>query len=125
MPYVSRSQQAWAHTSEGEKALGGPAKVHEWDEATKGHYGSLPQHVTKGATVNKGFKGKHESFASGGAVLGRSRDFMKEADRFRGSDQPNPAPVKTDEDWDKGDSGGKNAAPPAKGKQLKAVTPKS
>lgn len=40
MPYVSKKQEAWAHTPGGEKALGGPAKVAEWDAATKGR--SLP-----------------------------------------------------------------------------------
>jgi hypothetical protein len=37
MPYESEAQRRWAHTKEGTKALGGKAKVHEWDEATKGH----------------------------------------------------------------------------------------
>lgn len=36
MPYKSKAQEAWAHTPEGEKALGGPAKVAEWDSASKG-----------------------------------------------------------------------------------------
>lgn len=36
MPFVSRQQQKWGHTAEGEKALGGPAGVAEWDAATKG-----------------------------------------------------------------------------------------
>jgi hypothetical protein len=36
MPFRSRAQQAWGHTPAGEKALGGPAKVAEWDAATKG-----------------------------------------------------------------------------------------
>ena len=36
MPYQSRAQQGWAHTPAGEKALGGPAKVAEWDAASKG-----------------------------------------------------------------------------------------
>lgn len=36
MPYVSRAQQRWAHTATGTRALGGAAKVHEWDEASKG-----------------------------------------------------------------------------------------
>jgi len=36
MPYKSRAQEGWAHTPAGEKALGGPAKVAEWDAATKG-----------------------------------------------------------------------------------------
>jgi hypothetical protein len=36
MPFVSRAQQNWGHTAAGQKALGGAAAVHEWDEATKG-----------------------------------------------------------------------------------------
>ena len=36
MPYKSLAQERWAHTSEGEKALGGSYKVAEWDEASKG-----------------------------------------------------------------------------------------
>jgi hypothetical protein len=49
VPYKSVAQQGWAHTAEGTAALGGPEKVHEWDEATKsipGGYAGLPQHVT-------------------------------------------------------------------------------
>jgi hypothetical protein len=45
MPYVSKAQQAWAHTPAGQKALGGAAKVAEWDAATKGK--SLPKVVLK------------------------------------------------------------------------------
>lgn len=36
MPYVSKKQQAWAHTPSGVKALGGTKKVAEWDAASKG-----------------------------------------------------------------------------------------
>lgn len=43
MPYVSQSQQGWAHTKEGTEALGGPAKVAEWDAASKGL--KLPKHA--------------------------------------------------------------------------------
>lgn len=41
MPYKSRQQEKWAHTPAGEAALGGPAKVAEWDAASKGK--SLPK----------------------------------------------------------------------------------
>lgn len=53
MPYKSRAQEAWAHTPEGMKALGGSAKVAEWDSATKGM--KLP-----------------ERKASSGGILGRT-----------------------------------------------------
>ncbi len=36
MPYASKKQMRWAHTKAGMKALGGPAKVEEWDTASKG-----------------------------------------------------------------------------------------
>ena len=36
MPYKSVQQRKWAHTKAGTKALGGPAKVQEWDEASRG-----------------------------------------------------------------------------------------
>jgi hypothetical protein len=45
MPYVSLAQERWAHTQAGTKALGGPAKVAEWDAATKGK--DLPQRKLK------------------------------------------------------------------------------
>lgn len=41
MPFLSRSQNAWGHTAAGIKALGGPAKVKEWESSTD--YSSLPE----------------------------------------------------------------------------------
>lgn len=43
MPYESLAQEHWAHTPAGTRALGGPEKVKEWDEATKGK--KLPRKV--------------------------------------------------------------------------------
>lgn len=43
MPFESTAQNAWAHTPEGVKALGGEAKVKEWEHATD--YSHLPKHV--------------------------------------------------------------------------------
>jgi len=34
MPWKSKAQAAWGHSPAGEKALGGSAKVAEWDAAT-------------------------------------------------------------------------------------------
>ncbi len=45
MPYKSQQQEKWAHTKEGEKALGGPSKVAEWDQASKG--AKLPKTTLK------------------------------------------------------------------------------
>ena len=36
MPYKSDQQRKWAHTEKGMKALGGAAKVAEWDKESKG-----------------------------------------------------------------------------------------
>jgi hypothetical protein len=40
MPFVSKKQNAWAHTKNGTKALGGKAKVKEWESATD--YKNIP-----------------------------------------------------------------------------------
>ena len=41
MPFLSKKQNAWGHTPAGERALGGPSKVKEWESATD--YSSLPE----------------------------------------------------------------------------------
>lgn len=46
MPFVSKKQQAWGHTKEGIKALGGKAKVQEWNRAT-------PKNIPKVAPKKK------------------------------------------------------------------------
>jgi hypothetical protein len=109
MPFVSPRQQRWGHTAEGEKALGGPAKVAEWDRATKE------------AHMNKGYQGKSESFAQGGAVLGRTTDFMKTPDRFREMRSAKEA-NKTQDDFAKGSG---KSVPKAGDKVLKTVKPRS
>jgi hypothetical protein len=45
MPFVSKQQQKWGHSPAGEKALGGPQAVAEWDQATAGK--KLPIRVGK------------------------------------------------------------------------------
>lgn len=47
MPFKSKKQNAWAHTASGTEALGGPAKVKEWESDT--NYSSLPEKVESGA----------------------------------------------------------------------------
>lgn len=47
MPWKSKAQAAWGHSPAGKKALGGAAKVKEWDNATP--KGSLKhKYVSKG-----------------------------------------------------------------------------
>ena len=43
MPFESIQQERWGHTKSGMKALGGAAKVAEWDAASKGK--NLPRKV--------------------------------------------------------------------------------
>lgn len=71
----------------------------------------------------KGYSGKDASYAEGGAVLGRTRDFMKTPDRFRG-DSGKYENCPTDDNF--GKKGGKDMAPAArKDKCLPAVKPHS
>ncbi len=51
MPYESNSQRRWAHTAKGIKALGGKAKVAEWDRASKGK--KLPEKKMKSKGMKK------------------------------------------------------------------------
>ncbi len=41
MPFKSKAQQRWGHSPSGQKALGGPDVVSEWDQSTD--FGSLPE----------------------------------------------------------------------------------
>ena len=55
MPYKSAAQRRWAHSPTGEKALGGPQAVTEWDRASEGM--KLPERA-KGGTVGKNLPGQ-------------------------------------------------------------------
>ena len=54
MPFVSKQQQKWAHTQNGQRALGGKDKVDEWDQSTD--FGSLPDKVE--GIISKSLKRK-------------------------------------------------------------------
>jgi hypothetical protein len=58
MPFRSLKQARWAHSQTGEKALGGPAKVSEWDSAT--NFKSLPETTVKTKHVDLGSKGSFQ-----------------------------------------------------------------
>ena len=61
MPYQSDAQRRWAHTPSGEKALGGPAKVAEWDSASKGM--KLPERkkpTSKARALGEALMRKHD-----------------------------------------------------------------
>ena len=56
MPYSSDAQRRWAHTEKGTEALGGKAKVAEWDAASKGR--KLPEHVGMSGGMKSAMKKK-------------------------------------------------------------------
>ena len=55
MPFKSAKQRAWAHTKAGEAALGGPAKVNEWDEASN-YLPNIPDRSPGTTTGNRYIK---------------------------------------------------------------------
>lgn len=74
MPWRSDQQRKWGHTPEGEKALGGPAKVAEWDRATKGM--SLPHRV--GSNMDKfSSRPRPAQYLRGGPVQAEKRSWAK------------------------------------------------
>jgi hypothetical protein len=56
MPFLSKKQNAWAHTPAGTKALGGESKVKEWEHAT--NYSHLPERVHKTADYSMAHKAR-------------------------------------------------------------------
>ena len=126
MPYVSGAQRGWAHTSAGTKALGGPQKVAEWDQASKGQH--VPYHVSAGHTqgdpiVNKRYLGKTTKYAAGGPVLGRTENWLKTPDQFTDGRLPPKDTGRKDDPEQDYEKPRKGSAPPATGKQLNTVKP--
>ena len=58
MPWRSIAQARWGHSPAGEKALGGPSAVAEWDSATP--KGSLPRRLMHRKKVDLGKRGSFE-----------------------------------------------------------------
>lgn len=79
----------------------------------------FPGQKTSESAMNKGYKGSTQSFAAGGLVLGRTKDFLKEPDRFRDSQFKKA----TEDDFGKG-SGKASGVPAAKDKSLSPIKPK-
>lgn len=50
MPFLSQKQRAWGHSPTGVKALGGKAKVAEWDSATPS---KIPKKIGTGTILRK------------------------------------------------------------------------
>jgi len=70
----------------------------------------------------KNYTGKKASFAKGGAVLGRTSEFLKTPDRFRESQYKSKAEPTTEDVYGKGEGG--KSVPAAKDKSLKAIKPR-
>ncbi len=98
---------------------GNPSPVQGWGNPSP----AKPMPAGPGFAQSFEDGGKVE-FAKGGAQLGRTRDFMKEKDRFREDGKP-----RTDENFGKEGTGdgageGPNPAPPVHTKVLKTVMPR-
>lgn len=63
MPFESTAQQGYLHAH---PEILGKAGLHEWDEATKGHYGSLPKHAHEHSHASYALA--HEARKHGGEV---------------------------------------------------------
>lgn len=57
MPFKSVAQQGYLHAH---PEILGKKGLHEWDEATKGHYKNLPEHVKKHEYSNADYKMAHK-----------------------------------------------------------------
>jgi hypothetical protein len=64
MPFTSLAQQRWGHSPAGIKALGGPAKVAEWDAATKGK--KLPERKSLRESIKRAMADVAARARSGG-----------------------------------------------------------
>lgn len=119
-PAQARLMAAVAHGWHKPGGGGPPVSVaKEFNQADAGHHAF----AQGGPVANKGFMSKSTGYAAGGPVLGRTRDFLKEPDRFTG--RAPPPNVKNQDDWGKGDKNSNgNDAPAAVGKQLKTVKPR-
>jgi hypothetical protein len=123
MPYKSKKQanlmRAVAHGWQKPGGGGPPESVaKDFVAADKVH----PSGFSEGGPVNKGYQSKVASYAEGGAVLGRTRDFMKEPDRFRTSglsDKKDPVPEPTEDVFTKGSAHSEGTS-----KSLKPVKPR-
>ena len=78
----------------------------------------------QGGTVSKSSGFHDASYAQGGSVLGRTRNFLKEPDRFRNDGGPDrdPTPEPTEDVWGKGSS---KANPKGSDKFEKPIRPRA
>lgn len=83
MPFRSQKQAAWAHTPSGESALGGPAKVAEWDHATD--FTTLPRKAPMANWIEKAVK--HPGALSA-AAKSHGKSKLQEAESEKHSSNP-------------------------------------
>lgn len=88
--------------------------------------GKFPGQKGKGENMAKGGMAMHNnaSYAQGGEVLGRTRNFMKEPDPFRDDGTSREGPDALDQDYGKTGSAAGKANPKGRDKSLKAVKPR-
>ena len=115
-PKQARTMAGAAHDPAFAKKMGIPQSVaREFNQADKG-----------GPMFSKGHAPKTASYAQGGEVLGRTRNFLKEQVEFRDPDEGN-ATADADQKYGKSGDGKGNGmvpAPKGKSKSLKAVKPR-
>ena len=118
-PAQARLMAAVAHGWHKPGGGGPPVSVaKEFNKADKGK-----SFFQGGSTMSKS-SGLHDaSYATGGSVLGRTRNFLKEPDRFRNDGGPDrdPTPEPTEDVWGKGSS---VANPKGRDKSEKPIRPR-
>jgi hypothetical protein len=86
--------------------------------------GGVQSNAKGGAVMNKGFMQKHQSFAQGGEVLGKTSKWLKSQDRFSENEGPLER-NKTQDNFEKGATTPSiTGAPPSRGKVLPTVKPR-
>ena len=86
--------------------------------------GVYPENHFQGGRIMSKSSGLHDaSYAQGGSVLGRTKDFLKTADRFRsdGGTNRDPKPEPTEDVWGKNKSA---SNPKGRDKSEKPVLPR-
>ena len=116
-PAQARLMAGVAHDPAFAKKVGISQRVgREFNQADKGT-----------GIMNKSYEGKTASYASGGAVLGKTSEFLKTEDQFRATYHKDPE-AGADKPYGKtGPNAGKGEVKPpaAKDKSLKAIKPRS
>lgn len=104
----------------------GPSGRH-FNQAQVERYYAKGGHFAKGGPVmkdvpmTKGERPREAAYAEGGAVLGRTRDFMKMKDEFRDPDEKNPNADEDQKYGKEGDGKGEGFVKPPKARADKKI----